>query len=121
MIKIIKKVPIYPKRFVVVVTDDFDKDGKEFGITFTKEDNDSEALAFRGYYKKYRCIYIFIRSSNIDNWGIWAHECLHCVNYIMEDVGIPADNNNDEAHAYLITWMMNEIQSFLIKEERKIK
>lgn len=115
MNKLIKKIPLYPKRLVVVITDDFNESGKELKLSFTDRDLDCKALAFNGYYKDHRCVYIFMRPENINSWGIWAHECLHCTNYIMEHVGIPADNDNDEAHAYLLTWMMDEIQKFVDK------
>lgn len=37
-----------------------------------------------------------------------AHECLHAVNYILENRGVQASWGNDEAQAYLLTELIGE-------------
>lgn len=120
MIYFIKQVPLYPRKLLVVITKDFRESGKKWNIKFSDSDLDAKGLAFKSYLGKYKAVTIFIHPEYIDNWGVWAHESLHIVNYIMDSVGIPADNNNDEAHTYLLSWVMETIQSFLKKEEAKI-
>lgn len=53
--------------------------------------------------------------NSVDNPVIWleskdmldclAHECVHACNFIMRNAGVEPDFYNDEAYAYLMSWM----------------
>ena len=38
-----------------------------------------------------------------------AHEAFHITNFIMKRVGIHPDVNNDEAQAYLLSWIVEQV------------
>lgn len=44
-----------------------------------------------------------------------AHECLHAVNVIHDYVGIKADRNNDEADAYMLSYLVDSVYKALRK------
>jgi len=41
--------------------------------------------------------------------GTIAHEALHATNRILYHVGVDPDHNNDEAQAYLLSYIVDEI------------
>ena len=41
--------------------------------------------------------------------GIIAHEALHATNRILEHVGVEPDHINDEAQAYLLSYIVDQI------------
>ena len=45
--------------------------------------------------------------------GCIAHECLHATNTILSHVGIKADYDNDEAQAYLMGYLTDQITEFI--------
>lgn len=120
MIKFIKEVPLYPSKFGICITNDPAKDGKYFGLHFSEDEKGFEGCCCRGNLKGKKIIVIVIYPKYTNSWGLWAHESLHCVNEIFDYVGIKADNNNDEAHAYLLSWFMEEIQNFVEKNKEEI-
>lgn len=120
MIKLVKEVPLYPSKFGICITDNPAEDGKYFGLTFSENEKEFKASCCRGHLKGKKIITIVMYPKYTDSWGLWAHESLHCVNEIFDYIGIKADNNNDEPHAYLLTWFMDEIQKFLEKNKDEI-
>lgn len=47
------------------------------------------------------------------NHGMIAHECLHGCSFILGHVDILADHGNDEAMAYLMQYLVNEVTKFM--------
>mgnify|MGYP006876405293 CR=1 FL=1 len=47
-----------------------------------------------------------------DNPGIIAHESLHVTNGILDKCGVWPDHKNDEAQAYLLKWVVNQVTEF---------
>jgi hypothetical protein len=45
--------------------------------------------------------------------GIITHEALHLTNFILNERGVLFDYENDEPHAYLLEWIIDEIFKFL--------
>ena len=61
---------------------------------------------------------ILIRfKDDIDNPGIIAHEAFHAVIFLFEKIGIKFSYDSEEAYAYLIEYLTNEILK--IKTETK--
>lgn len=53
--------------------------------------------------------------------GTIAHEAMHIVSMVLEDRGVIADFNNDEPAAYLLTWVVDKIYSWLIEVSESTK
>lgn len=43
------------------------------------------------------------------NHAVVAHECLHAVNFVFNKVGVKASFQNDEAQAYYLERLFNEV------------
>lgn len=43
------------------------------------------------------------------SWDIIAHEVFHCVHWIMDDKGMTLTDSSEEAYAYLIQYIVNQI------------
>lgn len=41
-----------------------------------------------------------------------AHECVHAANYILSNVQVEITPDNDEALAYLVGWLAQEVNNF---------
>ncbi len=57
-----------------------------------------------------------IRFIGYPDSGLIAHEVFHCVTCLLDHIGMPFNiDHNDEAHAYLIGYLTNEIYKNLDK------
>lgn len=112
---LVKEIPIYGGKLIFIVSADFEEQGRKYKVSLDESDIACLGLAARDYYKNRKAYYIFIKSHHKDNWGLICHEALHTTNFILDSVGIPADNNNDEAHCYLLGWIVENIQKHLGK------
>jgi hypothetical protein len=54
-------------------------------------------------------IVVYIKLSEISNFGILAHEAFHVVEFVMEFAGVEHCSQSSEAFAYLLTYIVNEI------------
>lgn len=60
---------------------------------------------------------ILIRfSENIDDAGIVAHESLHAVVYLFKKIGIEFSYESEEAYAYTLEYLTNQILKIKIDE-----
>ena len=109
MRKIKIKIPLYTGDFIIIQTDDFKKVEDKYNLT---DLNRYSAIAFSRPNKNEYSRYFMVCRSNVDA-GIIAHECLHIANNIFKDSGITTDNINDEPHAYLLGWLVEECHKFL--------
>lgn len=50
--------------------------------------------------------------------GTISHDAFHLSNFICRRVGIKPDVNNDEAQAYLLSWLVEEIYKQYLKYEK---
>jgi len=41
--------------------------------------------------------------------GTISHEAFHITSFIMKRIGIKPDVNNDEAQAYLLSWIVEQV------------
>ena len=47
---------------------------------------------------------------------IIAHECVHVANGVIGEVGIKTSPANDELHAYMVGWLVEEVLDLLDEE-----
>lgn len=103
--KVIKTIPIYGGRWMIIFCDDIEKDIREkYGIDrpmpFT-----NALTAWKG--TKYSYLTAFnIREVTI---GLIAHESKHLLNRIYLHNDIKLDLGNDEPECYLLSWLVNRI------------
>lgn len=116
---LVKKIPIYTRRLIFILTKDFEKTGKDLNITFDNEVKTCQGLAFEADYKGQGAYYIFVKEKSYFDWSVIAHEALHVTNMIMKRACIPANNDNDEAHCYLLGWIVDEIHTHISRETHK--
>ena len=103
------KIPIYGGNLFIMITEDYQKDKDEIHADWrpTKED-------FLGYTAALDNRYFIIinkgyKSNDITIASTIAHEALHIANFICKRVGIKLDYENDEPHAYLISWVTEQV------------
>lgn len=108
------KIPIYFGSLWVVFSDNFIEDGKKIGVDFTENSNDCLGLAFKKRGDK--DIYcVFIKTNRVNDMSVIAHEAYHISNYIFEDIHAKPSLKNDEPQAYLIGWIVKQIQKTALK------
>ena len=66
------------------------------------------------------CIIIKFRE-NIDNVGIIAHESFHAINYLFDKIGIEYSYQSEEAYAYTLEYLVNQINKIKEDENNNIK
>lgn len=101
------QVPIYFGNLYIKFSKDFIKDAGRLKINLTDNANEWLGLAFRKSQKKAGAYCILIKRNTPD---VIAHECLHVVNYILHDRGITIDTANDEVQAYLLSWVVSQVE-----------
>lgn len=121
-IKIYKKsIPIYFGKLWIIITKDFIKAGNKIGIDFSLSVADCLGLAVTKSHKHAGCYVIFLKSNKIDDTSVIAHEALHTVNAIFKGRGIDIDTTNDEAQAYFLGWVVNQVNEAVIKHKKRLK
>lgn len=114
------KIPLYPGKLVIVLSNSCEK-VKELLPAFDR--SFFFASTWPSAYKGKKAYFIVINFHNgFDKvtHGTIAHECVHATNMVLDDVGIHADLVNDEAQAYLLTWMVDQVHKFAEKNNFKI-
>ena len=53
------------------------------------------------------------------NFSILSHEVFHCVEFLMDRIGIPLTDSSSEAYSYAIQYLTNEILAKLRLSDRK--
>jgi hypothetical protein len=51
-----------------------------------------------------------IRLKDFSDYGLIAHECFHAVCFIFNKIGMPLTKESDEAYAYLLQYLVNQIK-----------
>jgi hypothetical protein len=70
---------------------------------------DGRSVAY--YYKHGNTVSLFFTEHN--NIGQVAHECLHALLHICEDIGIGVNTEESETASYILQWMVKEVGDFL--------
>lgn len=106
--------PIYGTRIVVIQTDSKERAEKKYGLDFEGAYLHAHSFWYKIIERKvdYQCVFIVFRAWGIEK-GIVAHEAFHATSFILDEMGIHADHNNDEAQAYLLGYLVDELHAFL--------
>lgn len=124
MEKFLKKkdicIPIFHNGYLVIVlSNDVDKVNEMFG----DDRSDIYASAYFGLYEKdkktYNGYYIVLNPFNDFSDitpGTISHEAFHISSMLFDRINIKADHNNDEAQAYFLEWVVDEVYGFLKDE-----
>lgn len=98
------KIPIWGNRWIFLLKYT-PENVKAIGKDYTEEDEDSNAMVTPMGYGRYALFY-----KDTADIAELAHECLHITHRIMGELGhIFADYNNDEAEAYLFTYILRAV------------
>lgn len=113
-------VPLYGRKFVVIMTND-----KKRLKDRVKNFNGGSIYAHSHLVEwdnivRYVMILNFHSKHTNMTHGTIAHESLHITNYILDEVNVVADHDNDEAAAYLIGWVNNEAHRVIYKHGKQI-
>ena len=104
------KVPIYPADIYVHLFD-IDKIGEEYEVEIHPS---TRAVVFNTLAPN-GGLRVHVAFKEVPRLGVLAHECVHATNSILEHSGVVADHINDETQAYLLQWIIVEIEKFLLK------
>lgn len=91
------KIPIFTGRLVIYMIDT-----KEEYNKFCKDNVD-------GYTYKDGILYYVVCIHDKSLLSTLVHESVHITNYIFKQHGLKLDVNNDEAQAYITTWVFEQI------------
>lgn len=105
------EIPLYHQYLQIIVCDDAEKEIDQIN---KKYPSNIDKFEFSGYAegsgkfnlivlnKKYLTDEAFAASTI-------AHEALHITSFVMKRVGMHPDVNNDEAQAYLLSWIVEQV------------
>lgn len=104
-------MPIYHQVLHIAICDDAEKEIEEVNKKFY---TDLDKFEFSGYAKadsKHHLILLNKKELIDEPFAIStiAHEAFHITSFVMKRVGIHPDVNNDEAQAYLLSWIVEEV------------
>lgn len=108
-------IPIYGGWIIILITDANDiteAAKKHFGCTDDLGEYSAVVLKFN---KKDKCrSWPMVFSASKEHSpgmtpGTIAHESFHLINHLYKAIGIFHDRDNDEATAYLLSWIVNRI------------
>ena len=108
-------IPIYFGTLVMIFTDELERLNSVYKTNIKEEDY--EAVVFTEVNKSNK----FVVAIKQKNWSVIAHEAIHVVNSIFLSCNILLDRDNDEPQAYLMGWVIQQIDDFLQEVEFKKK
>lgn len=114
------KIPFYQQILFIIICEDVEKEKEKIN---KKIKIDFEGFNFSGYSYAFEKNHIIILNKKYltdDSFAIGtiAHEAFHITNFIFKRIGIIPDVNNDEAQAYLLSWITEEVYN-LFKKSKK--
>lgn len=112
--------PLYKGYLAVLLVDkvvrvenyDFNTNGKDFRVNYAH--TFEVGVTIRN--KVYECYLIALNFGNDHakvTHGIIAHEAMHVTRMLLESRGVRLSNRSDEAYAYMMTWIVDEIYELL--------
>lgn len=107
-----KKIPLYGGYLTIIISSSKKKVGK---LLDEDIDEDLYAHAYDWQNGHYAIVLNIedIKKKNLK--GTVAHEAVHTAHGILERAGVVASHINDEAMAYLVTWLVNQIHKVIDK------
>ncbi|WP_374440543.1 hypothetical protein [Epilithonimonas sp.] len=100
-------IPIYYGTLILIKDEDFTAVNKKYNHNIPESYG---AVSFENKEAKNFEYVVVMVNTNI---SLIAHEAVHICNFIFKNVGIELDRNNDEPQAYLVGWIVDEIEKFL--------
>lgn len=106
-------IPIYFGTLVIILTDELESLNPVYNTNI--RENDYDAVVFTEVADSSKLV-VAIKQKD---WAVIAHEAVHLVNSIFISCGIELDRHNDEPQAYLMGWVIQQIDEFLKEAEIK--
>ena len=108
------RIPLYGGSLFVMIAEDYEKEKKELHKDWQPDRSD-----FMGYSESNSGTYVVILNkkyirNDFDLVSTIAHEADHIVSFIFKRVGIKLDLYNDEPHAYLLGYLVEQIYRIYI-------
>jgi hypothetical protein len=107
------EIPIFYGTLCINFSKDFKKEAKKLGVKCSNRKY--LGLAFRVESKKDNNYCILIRRNDP---SVIAHEALHVVNFMLKDLNLDINSDNDEVQCYLLSWVVKQIDIF--NKKRKL-
>lgn len=99
-------IPIFFGRLTIVSV--------EYWKDFDEKYNTNAALyGYEGLFYYIQEMDEYVLAIKNTDWSVIAHEAIHCVNRIMKECNIHHSYDNDETQAYLMGWVISEVDKFL--------
>lgn len=114
MLEHVVDIPIYRGKLIIIVSDDKEEIKKK--ISDFEEDGDIYGHACLTNWEGWQGFALVINHKNKHRpltFGVIAHEALHLTNFLMNERGVHLDYENDEPHAYLLDWIIEQVLDFL--------
>jgi len=105
-------MPIYHQILHIAICDDAEKEINEVRKKFYANVDKFEFAGYAEAEGKHHLILLNKKHLRYDQpfaISTIAHEAFHITNFVMKRVGIKPDVNNDEAQAYLLSWIVEEV------------
>ena len=126
------KIPIYPGILEICIGESAEELNRLYcygdGTNCFEEDKEVYAHAIVARHrsdKKLNKRYVIVLNPNYKSDkitpGIIAHEALHITTFLLHDVGVVFDPDNEEPYAYFLGWVVDEVYKFLEEKEIKIE
>jgi hypothetical protein len=105
------EVPLYHQRLQIIICDDAEKEIDEINKKYPSTISRFEFSGHAEGYGKYNLIVLNKKYLQDESYviGTIAHEAFHITSFIMKRVGMNPDVNNDEAQAYLLSWIVEQV------------
>lgn len=91
----------------------------EITATAWVKDNDKYEGAFTVEETGYTLIWLSKFPESVGDYGSLIHEIEHCTFDILNSRGVKHSDDSDEAFAYLLGWLYEEIENFIQDEKEK--
>lgn len=98
------KIPIYGGRLLIYFTDNLQSLNGKYNLGNVEG---FEALSLDDGGRRY-----VIAFNDDPKASVIAHEAVHITNMIFKDVHVKLDINNDEPYAYLLEWVVEQVDKF---------
>lgn len=104
-------IPLYHQVLHIAICDDVEKEISEVRKKFYANVDKFEFSGYAEAEGKHHLILLNKKHLTDEPFTIStiAHEALHITSFIMKRVGMHPDVNNDEAQAYLLSWIVEQV------------
>lgn len=108
-------IPIYRGNLIIIFTDDSEKLANTIELDSVKEIKSiycHTMFANRNGEQGIFLVFNFKNKNRAVTHGSIAHEAIHAANFLFGDRGIVLDADNDEAFAYFVEWVVDQVYAF---------